>query len=177
MSITLGDFQPVNNWAADVNGEKFDCCEAHRGQAKFLVDQTTQRRYLNESKLMVGTKCFLLALGTPIVHSMLAVSNVAYRAIKMVANFFVRREGETKYNFRARFIDSAKDFLAVVATPISLVALELAALYGCIRPYDGRKLYATIERAMYGDSVLAPCFQPSPTSHALGGDINKKNAF
>jgi hypothetical protein len=108
---------------------------------------------------------------------MLTVSNVGYRAIKMVANFFVQRDGETKYNFRARFIDSAKDLLAVVTAPISLVALEIAALYGCIRPYDGRKLYATLERAVYGDSVLAPCFQPSPTSHALGGDINKKNAF
>ena len=66
--------------------------------------------------------------------------------------------------------------------PYDLICLdiegyELAALYGCIRPYDGRKLYATIERAMYGDSVLAPCFQPSPTSHALGGDINRKDVF
>jgi hypothetical protein len=171
MSIMLGDFQPVNKWEPDLHGETCGCCEARREHPLFLVDQTTKRRYSNASKFVVGTECFLLAVSTPIVHSVLAIYTVAYRAIKMVANFFVEREGETKYNFRARLVDSGKDFLTVVSTPLSLVGLELAALYGCIRPYDGRKLYATIERAAYGSPVLAPCFQPSPPSHAPGEKI------
>lgn len=67
--------------------------------------------------------------------------------------------------------------MRILVTPLSIIGLELAAIYGLFRPYDGRKLYASLEREIYGDFVLAPCFQPDPQYHALGGDINQKNAF
>jgi len=67
--------------------------------------------------------------------------------------------------------------LRIVATPLVLVALELSALYGIFRPYDGRKLYASFERMQYNHWILAPCFQPSPTNHLLGGDAKKQNAY
>ena len=76
-----------------------------------------------------------------------------------------------------KLADAGKDSLRIVAAPFSILGLELAALYGLIRPYDGRKMYATIERAMYGNPILAPCFQPEPERHAFGGDINERNAF
>lgn len=65
------------------------------------------------------------------------------------------------------------DALRIIASPIAIAGLELAAIYGIIRPYDGRKLYASIERAEYRNFILVPCFQPDPTSHALGGDIKE----
>lgn len=82
-----------------------------------------------------------------------------------------------KYNFTARLLDAGTDLLRIVAVPISLVGLELAALYGILSPYDGRKLYASIERLTYEKYILAPCFQPDPQSHLFGGDRNKQNAF
>ncbi|MBS4171388.1 hypothetical protein NEOC95_002136 [Neochlamydia sp. AcF95] len=62
-------------------------------------------------------------------------------------------------------------------TPVALVGLELAAIYGIFTPYNGRKLYASIERAQYGKFTLAPCFQPGPTCHASGGNPQKRDAF
>ena len=67
--------------------------------------------------------------------------------------------------------------MRIIATPVSILGLELAAIYGIFQPYDGRKLYASFERATYGNFILAPCFQPDPKYHALGGDINEKDAF
>lgn len=179
MGVTLRDFQPVNNWKTDLDGEKYSCCQDHNRHAKFLIDQTTNRRYFNESKRVVGFKCFLLMLGTPFVHPIASIINVAYRILKLVSlsHFWIEKDGETKYSFKERLADAGKDILRIVATPVSIVGLELAALYGWFRPYDGRKLYASIERATYGNFILAPCFQPDPKYHALGGDINQKDAF
>lgn len=73
--------------------------------------------------------------------------------------------------------DAGQDILRIIATPFSILGLELAAIYGMFRPYDGRKLYGSIERATYGKAILAPCFQPNPTSHAFGGSTDQKDAF
>ncbi|MDE3055240.1 MAG: hypothetical protein KGI80_00870 [Verrucomicrobiota bacterium] len=44
-------------------------------------------------------------------------------------------------------------------------------------PHDGRKLYATLERVLYGGDCLAPCFQPSAFRHLFHGNIEMQNAF
>lgn len=56
--------------------------------------------------------------------------------------------------------DSFDDFLRIILTPLAIAGLEVSALFGLLSPYDGRKLYATIERALYGTAILAPGFQP-----------------
>jgi hypothetical protein len=169
----------VNHWKPDLDGETYTCCENHQGQAKFLIDQTTNRRYLNESKGTVGFKCFLLALGTPFVQSISSIVYVVYRILKLISlsHFWIGKNEEANSSFKARLADAGEDLLKIVAAPVSILGLELAAIYGWFRPYDGRKLYASMERAIYGHSILAPCFQPDPTHHAFGGDINRKDAF
>lgn len=178
MSVTLRDFQPINNWKPDSKGEKWQYGE-EKGTPKFIVDQTTKRGYLNESGWVVGHKCFFLTLGTPFVHPIAAIVNIAYRIKKLVilTHFWMDIEGEIEYNFKARLAEAGKDLLRIIASPIAVIGLELAAIYGMFRPYDGRKMYASIERAIYGDFILAPCFQPDPKYHAFGGDINKKDVF
>lgn len=179
MSVTLKDFYPINKWKPDLEGEKWNCCSEHKGQARHLIDQTTGRKYLNQSKGVVRFKCFLLTLGTPFVHPIAGILNVAYRALKLISlsHFWIPKKEEKSYGFKARVQDAGKDLLRIVAQPLAIVGLELAAIYGLIRPYDGRKLYASIERAQYGNFILAPCFQPDAEQHLLGGDPNKKNAF
>jgi len=178
MGIMLRDFQPINNnWTPDVDGPKY-CCQCHEGKPQYLIDGTTNRKYLNESRGVVRVKCALLTLGTPIVHAVASIVNVAIKMFKLLTfSHFRAEKNEKPYNFQARLASAGIDLLRVIATPLSLVGLELAALYGLFRPYDGRKLYATIERATYGRCVLAPCFQPSPQFHAFGGDINSRDAF
>ena len=179
MSVTFQDFQPVNNWKPDLDGEKYNCCKEHKGQPKFVIDQATNRRYFNESKDVVSFKCFLLSLGTPFVHPVTSVVNVAYRIVKLasLSHFWIEKNGEAKYDFNSRLADVGEDTIRILATPYSIIGLELASVYGWFRPYDGRKLYASIEKATYGHSVLAPCFQPDPKCHAFGGDVNQKDTF
>ncbi len=179
MRVTLRDFCPINRWEQDVKGEKWGGYDHDKADPKFLIDKTTNRKYFNESTGCVRFKCSLLALGTPVVHAIASVCNVAYRIAKVVSlsHFWMHHEKASKCSFKARALDAGKDLLRIVTMPITLAGLELAAIYGMFRPYDGRKLYASVERATYGHFILAPCFQPDPMRHALGGDINKKNAF
>lgn len=173
-SITLKDFQPINIWMPDLNGPKWGDRDP-----EFLIDTTTTRRYWNESKGSVGLKCFLLTIGTPFVHSIASLVNIAYRIVKLISlfHFWTYKEEEQFYSFKARLEDAGQDVLRIFTTPIAIIGLELAALYGVFTPYNGRKLYASIERAQYGNFILAPCFQPDPRYHALGGDPKKRNAF
>ncbi len=172
MNVTSNDFQLVNNWILDTEGPTYSCCKQHTGIPRFVIDKSTNRKYFNETPVLVGFKCFLLSLGTPLIHVPAALINMAYRLVKLVTLSHFRGAFD-KQHFNAAGID----LLRIVAAPLAIVGLELAALYGMIRPYDGRKLYATIERATYGNFILAPCFQPDPKYHALGGDVNTKDVF
>ena len=171
MDVSIRDFQLVNIWKVDEAGEK--------GVAEYIIDKSTGRKYGNEPKELIREKCILLTLGTPIVHSIASVVNMAYRIVKLVSlsHFWRPREGEESYNFKARLKDAGKDLARVVMQPFALIGLELAAVYGVFRPLDGRKLYASIERVQYGDYVLAPCFQPDPEKHLFGGNINDRGTW
>lgn len=172
MNVTLKDFQPVNEWKLDSKGEKF-----RSGEPVYLIDQSTGRKYLNEDQDIVRFKCLLLSIGTPFVHAVAGLLNVAYRILKLVTFSHFWMNNQTKYNLKERFSDAGSDLLKIIATPISYFALELAALYGLFRPYDGRKLYASIERGTYSNFILAPCFQPNPKKHAFGGKMSERNVF
>lgn len=173
-NITLRDFQPINTWKPDLDGSKWK-----DGDPEYLIDMTTGRRYWNESKGCIALKCFLLTMGTPIVHVIASLVNVAYKIVKLVSfsHFRMNKEGKTLSSFQEKLKDAGQDLLKVITTPIALAGLELAAIYGVFTPYNGRKLYASIERAQYGTCILAPCFQPNPRYHALGGNPQERNAF
>ncbi len=174
MSISFGDFCPINTWEPDTKGQKWS-----NGEPQMLIDKTTGKHYLNEYKHVVAIKCFLLTIGTPVVHSIVSLVNVAYKIIKLISfsHFWEEREEEKSYSLKGRLQEAGQDFLRVLTTPLALMGLELAAFYGLFTPYNGRKLYASIERAQYGHFILAPCFQPRPQFHAFGGDMNEQNAF
>lgn len=177
MSVTIKDFYPFNSWVEDKKGPTWNISVSGKREPAFLIDQTTGKSYFNETKGCVRFKCFLLTLGTPFVHFAAAIANVAYRALKLVSfsHFWVPKEKGG--SFKDRLSDAGVDVLRIIATPFSYFALELSALYGLLSPYNGRKLYASFERAVYGNFILAPCFQPEPRRHAFGGDINTQNAF
>lgn len=178
MDVVLKDFQPINSWTPDLDGPTWQWGEC-RGEPKFLIDSSTNRKYFNECRGIVRVKSFLLTMGTPIVHVLAAVRNVAFIILKIMilVYFWIDKDGEDSYNFKARLTDVGIDLLRIIATPLAIIGLECAAIYGVFRPYDGRKLYATIERAEYDSYILAPCFQPDPKRHAFGGDVNTMGAF
>jgi len=179
MDIKIADFQPINTWILDLNsGNWTDENDMDTGVPRFIIDETTKRRYTNESSGCVRFKCFLLVFGTPIVHSLTALFHAATKIFNLVTlyHFWVNLEGDA-YNFKGRLENAGNDLLNLIILPLSIVGLELSAIFGVLSPYDGRKLYASIERAAYGDSILAPCFQPDAQFHLFGGNINERDVF
>ncbi len=174
MDVSIKDFCPCNQWQVDIEAGNYSS-----GEYMYVTDATTGRKYWNESKDTLRTKCCVLALITPIGHPIAGCMNIAYRTLKVLSlsHFWMNDAQETSYNFTARLLNAAGDVFRIPMQPAAILGLELASLYGTIRPNDGRKLYASIERAQYETPVLAPCFQPDPTSHLLGGDPEIRDEF
>jgi len=167
--LILKDFQPLNIWEVDTNGKQWP-----KGGAKFLVDTSTGRKYLKEDTSLIRKKCAALVLGTLVIQSVTAILNIATRVFAIV-KLLCFWQGEL--TFKARLLETRDHFLKIIATPFALIGMLFASMYGVIRPYDGRKLYASMERLAYDRAVLAPCFQPNPTHHLLGGKIDGQNVW
>jgi hypothetical protein len=53
-SITLNDFRPINTWKPDVDGPKWVMgSKSDPKEPKYLIDQSTGRKYWNEYKGIV----------------------------------------------------------------------------------------------------------------------------
>jgi hypothetical protein len=172
---TLKDFQPINTWKVDSDGPTWD----NDDEPMYIIDQTTGKQYWNDSPSTLRIKSLLLTLGTPLIHTIALSCGVVYRILKLVTfyNFWAERENEDEYDFKARSADAGKDLLRIITTPLSLIALELGAIYGLLRPNDGRKLYASIEMVTYENFTVAPCFHPDPIYHLFGGNPFMRNSY
>ena len=175
MEVTSKDFQLFNTWEPDLNGRKF----RRSKKPMDIIDKTTGRKYLNESKGTVRLKCFFLALGTPLVHTITSIAVIAFRLLKLatLSHFWMPKPEEKTYSIKNRLNDAGLDLIKIFAQPIGALGAELAAIYGVFKPYDGRKLYASFERAQYGICILAPCFQPDAKQHLFGAPIGKINGW
>jgi hypothetical protein len=160
MDVCRADFNLVSEWKIERSGPKCVDC----GAPLYVIDKATGRRYSNESKLAISLKCASLALLTLPFHALGAIVVVAYRIIKAISRFLPSRK---LHHFSARYTAAGKDLAKAVAAPLAVIGLEAAALYGIFRPLNGRKIYATLERATYKDSVLAPSFQPDQSHHRI----------
>ena len=170
MSVSLNDFYPLNSWKIPEESPTFI-----NGEKCYIQDQTTGRLYLNDTKQIVRVKCALLTLGTPIVHTAAAIINLVVRVFKVISLQHFWGIGSKAFNLKAQIQDFSEDLIRIVATPLFV---QLSAIYGILNPYDGRKLYASLERFYYNDSFnLAPCFQPDPLKHFFGGNMDTQNAF
>jgi hypothetical protein len=177
--LTLKHFNPYSLWAEDKNSSS----KFYNGASQYIVDTSTGDKYLNEDRGVIWFKCALLTLGTPFVHTIAAVVLTVINLVKLLSFYHFWKElenneyGTKDYNFQRRCLDAGTDLLRIILAPISVILLELAAVWGMIAPRDGRKLYASTEQLTYGHFVIAPCFQPEPKEHLFGGDIYAANAF
>lgn len=174
--VTIQDFKPVNKWTLDNQGPTW--MDSDDFDPEYIIDQSTGNRYWNESKGTIRFKCVLLSLGTPLLQPLISsVAGVGLSALKILSLSHFWAPNDITSSLSERLVDMSLDLLKILLWPIVLLGLEISALYGIFNPYDGRKLYASIERAYYGGPVIAPCFQPDPTRHAFHGDPRKRNAF
>lgn len=173
--INIKRFYPINKWEVDAQGPRWKVQE--RGFA-FIKDLSTEDRYLNEDKNHIRRKFVFCFFGSLMVQPIALLVNLIVRIIRLVSfHAFWRKpkhtytEGTEFLTLRIRTAECVKNILRVIATPVVLPLFALSSLYGLIRPYDGRKLYGNLEAAIYGRSLIAPCFQPNPKKHLFGSDI------
>jgi hypothetical protein len=161
--VHLSHFMPFNQW---------------EGSGLYITDKSNGDAYFNDAPKIKRLKCLALAVATPIVHAVGLVLNAANRIAKLVTfSHFWRPDNNQGYSFEARLCAFGKDLLRVAFSPIIYLGLELSAISGLIFHNDGGKLYATFERCAYGRSLMAPCFQPSPSSHLGDGDVSLPNQW
>lgn len=184
--LTPQHFYLYNNWAED----KRTAYEIAKDRKPFWVnDLSTGDQYINEDLSLIRFKCFLLTLGTPIIHTIRALAQILLRLAELISCYdFWKSNDEVNadikdkkeapgYQLSKRCLQAGNRLFDVFFAPLAVVLLEFAAIYGLIMPRDGRKLFASLERFTYGDYVLAPCFQPYPDHHLFGGDIEALNTF
>ena len=94
----------------------------------------------------------------------------------MHRHFWMHTRGEN-FSLKEKCQRAGDDLLRLIAAPFVYAALELTALCGIFFPYQARKIFGSLEMWAFKAPILAPCFQPEPERHALGGDLNKRNAF
>lgn len=167
--IILSDFQLTSNWEACPETLKpYSNLDREQGSIEMgqIVDEAG-RKYLHESEASIRNKCVGLAFSTPIVQVLAATLNIIKIAFRLLFFYHFWPKDSEPYNFTASLTNAGKDLLCLVATPFAIIGLEAAAIYGIFSPNNGRKLYATLERAMYDIWRLAPCFQPNIQAHSL----------
>ncbi len=135
-----------------------------------IIDKTTEKKHLNESKISGCFKGFLLAIGTPIIHPVTAVISIALRVLRIAiaailiilslpAAIFRKNPRILILKFSSFIIG---DIFKIIETPIVLALLEVSALYSIVNPRDGKKVYSSLETWHYGEglSILSGSFMP-----------------
>ena len=198
LSLNLRRLCPINEWAEDVEGPVWwpgtNCNKPY-----YVIDRTTNDKYLNQDKSNIRSKCLAAVFASLFLHPISIIGNVIWRIIKLISFFEFwkkpnmkdiqkiypenfKEEYERRLTLKSRSTEYMQDALRIILAPFVVPLLTLSALYGIVRPYDGRKVHATIEAAFYGSGFYAPCFQPLrhqnlPIKHLLGGDINDPSAW
>ncbi len=178
--LSKDHFHPYSLFTEDTDKNAPVFCN---GEKAYIVDSRTGDKYLNEDLCVIRFKCALLTIGTPIVHTIAAVTHMLYNAVKLLSFYHFWKtlddvkENQSDYGLNQRVSDAKSDAFHILFAPINILLLECAALYGMLLPHNGRKLYASLETFAYGSFVLAPCFQPKPDTHLLGGDMDMQNAW
>lgn len=168
-SLNLRDFYPFSSWSVTCEGPCFE-----DGTPLFITDTLTKKHYLNENSSVIRTKCFLLSVGTPIIHLIMGIARSAFKLLEVIS---ILMQGK-HFTLKERLHMCKTPLIEAVTSFLAPFFLELAALYGLVlSPHNGRKLYASFENLFYGNFILAPCFQPAPERHFFGGSLAERNAF
>jgi hypothetical protein len=169
-NLTRADFRP-GIWAVDEEGEKYS-----NGNPKWIIDEKTEKKYLNEHETAIRTKLFLLStlgcVGTSLCTGTMLAGRIARIAF---CENFLRPGIGCKEGIKKTGVELAK----IVATPFIFLGMQAVACYGfCFSPQDGRKYFASLQEIQFdGQHHAAPCFAPAAKRHLLGNDIEMQNAW
>lgn len=145
----IEDFYPINQWTP---------VEPKR----WVIDETTQKRYpyYSENNVRIVAGCSTLV--TPLLHVVGLVANVGLRIIRLLSFWHFWKNQTEQTPFKARLQEAGMDLLKIVAHPFAILALELVSFYGIFRPYDAMKLYCSIEEFQYDRYLLTSLLSMNP---------------
>lgn len=132
-----------------------------------ILDQTTGYIYSDDSKRTVRIKCTLLTLRTPLDATLRTLGHIASTLFKALSLPLALVKGKTAFLQTLKRTQSAG--LEVLRAPFFGILCMGAALYGIVKPFEGRALYSYLERSLNGQSghverrskyYSAPCFIP-----------------
>jgi len=163
--ICFSHFLPFTYFENDPNG----------GWFATIRDLSNGDLYLDDDQIRLKS----LALSTLgiIPQILFTLLNLINRIIKLVSFAHFWHPSQEELSLGKQIWSFGADLLRVAFTPLIFLMMEIAAIYGIIAPYNGRKLYATFERCAYGDGKLAPCFQPRPDRHFFGGNLENPSSW
>lgn len=169
-NLTRADFRP-GIWAVDEEGEKYA-----NGKPKWITDEKTEKKYLNEHESTIRSKLLLLATLGWVSTSLCSFGMLAGRIGKIAyCVHFLRPDTSCTEGIKKVGIEIAK----IVATPFIFLGMQATACYGfCFSPHDGRKYFASLQMIQFdGEHHAAPCFAPNAERHLLGGDLEMQNRW
>jgi hypothetical protein len=155
-----------------VNLTHFIPCTPFASDGYSLKDRLNADKYLED--VLIRHKCLALLVATPPIQVVGILISVINRICKLITLAHFWYPSENEYSLSERAWTFGKDMLRVAFSPAIYVGMILSSIYGLVFTNNGRKLYATFERCIYGDALLAPCFQPDPTHHFGGTSMDEQ---
>lgn len=134
---------------------------------RFVRDNVTGEIYNGDPTWLIRFKCLMLCPGTVIAATARTVGHVAVGIFHLLSIPFCAYQGKKRVLVALKKSQDA--FLNALRAPLYGVLGIGAALYGILRPYEGRKLYGYLERCLnrQNDRVdrhsayyMALCFIP-----------------
>ncbi len=147
---------PINDWVEDEPGPNF-----RNGDSRYLIDKTTEDRYFNSWKRETRITFIAVAFAT-IPHAMALVAATVYRIFHVLSFYAFWRRDST-----SRFTEWATDVTRILISPLAIPCLFLSAIYGVLKPNDGRKLHSRMEILFHGHPLIALCMHPQVCEHSL----------
>jgi hypothetical protein len=124
-----------------------------------ILDQRTKKVYKNTEQflskkeliLLPRVECAALALMYPIYGIVGAVMHVFARVINIFKHGFIPEVALQGH----KYVLIGRDLAKILLTPLALLAMQISLLYGIVKPRDGKKMYASLERVFFGGYVYA----------------------
>jgi hypothetical protein len=173
VKLTSHDFCK-GEWKTDPDGSTFS---DDPGRTQYIRDELTGKDHLNQTKGCLRFKMILTGTLATAGHTLAMALNAIYRLGKILTLSHFRSKHDEKQG--SRFEAFALDAARATLFPIAILTLFFISVYGQFDPREGKKLYTSVEKLVYGDKgwTWAPCFQPEATSHLLGGRLHSKYGF
>lgn len=160
-SVTLWDMIPWSSWEKKTvkrlrPDSKFFYVKAH-------FDSFSKRYYRCEKSYVTKERETIIHLETPnYIRIKCAVltflvgyqlfKTVYFSALRVAKILFLYHFWSNSVpdsSLKGRFIEFSKDALKIAFAPLLFVGLFLSGIWGIVRPYDGRKVYASYERLLF----------------------------